>query len=1103
MAPQETIIQVIHRACQTTLETLKHEPSLFDDLSVNHSISHSTPAHPRFQVQMIYQDYHTGLNGTATVTLRSPIYLYSLENLHLLLRTYVRLLNSCIWNPKLPITRQLLYDDNDSMVGLVLGQGPRLEITNHDTISKRIEQMSLFEPDTVAVKDADSNGLTYKQMQQHIQCAAAALQTKGVLAHDCVAVHCEPTVYFVCHMLAIWRLNAIYVPLDPQNAFARLQTIVDDCRPTAFIYHDSTKYAIRQLNLHSSIPVSITEICSSQAQTIPDFSRPESAACVLYTSGSTGTPKGIVLTHDNLLHQILGVRHRYGIGREIALQQSCLGFDVSLDQMLQPLLGGGTLIVAPRRLRGDAIALSRLILAEGVTYTYATPSEYMMLLRYGSTALEQLSSWRIAFVGGEALPRHLIQLFRSLRRPGLWLINRYGPTEVSISSSCLAIDTFDPACVKLQPITVGWTLPNYSTYILNTDGAPLPVGFTGEIVVSGPGVAQGYLHKDTLTKQRFLPDSLMDDPDPSRRPIMYRTGDKGRLLPTGELVFLGRIDGDHQVKLRGYRIELDDISNTILRSADGRLIEAVVSVRGLHDAEGDRRFLVAFVVPACTQAHIPVNEMLNFLDELVANLPLPTYMLPHVIIPVDELPRNPNGKLDRQAVDRLPLPSKRPNAMSPMAVSDSERFIMWVWEQCLDLSVQTAVWGPATDFFQLGGNSLLMVKVQAFLQQHLGRPIPLPALFRSSTIEDMASLLTGAPTTPPESTIDWEQETLPVIEEKYICDGRSINLSPLHVDGAIEVCLTGSTGFLGSAILKCLVTDPRVARIHCSYRSAPLSVSSAAGATKVVRYKCDLTAPRMGLDRASWHELASRVDLIIHNGADVSFLKSYRSLQPANVQSTRALAQMALRRCLPLHFVSTADVAQLSDLESVPPQSVAHCKPPTEGADGYLASKWVSEVYLEKCAAQFQLPCAIHRPTNIVGEGMHGTDFMQGLIQWSLRIHQVPALDHWTGFFDFVSVTEVAMDITEAALRSVNDRRETSATSDTPTFHHHSSDHPVPVSEFRDFLEQRFRVPLRTVDPDTWLEHARKEGLSGLLESVMAANLTDPRPRRLARMLRE
>ncbi|RAL10690.1 acetyl-CoA synthetase-like protein [Aspergillus homomorphus CBS 101889] len=1112
IAPQDTITEVIYRACSVPKETLNHGPTTLDVLLSHAFVPQSTAEHPLFQVQMTYKDHYT-VNGSemciegaaapcdlalhltrqpdgiTNISLRAPTYLYSLESLHFILRAYSGLFESCVLNPDTPITQHRLYDDNDVMAGLVFGKGPPMIITETATLSKRIEQRANSKPDQIAIKDADANSLTYKQMQQHIQRAAGLLQSKGVQAQDCVAVY------------SIWRLNAIYVPLDPQNPVSRLQSILDDCRPTAIIYHDPTEAAIRELNLYSGIAISASEIYLYPPQPYPDVSRSVSAACVLYTSGSTGAPKGIVLRHVNLLYQILAVRDRFQIGCEIVLQQSSLGFDVSLDQMLQPLLGGGTLVVAPRRIRGDAIALSRLMLAEKVTYTYATPSEYMMLLRYGSDALQQLSSWRTAFVGGEALPRHLIQLFHALQRPGLRLINRYGPTEISISSSCLAINTFDPACVELQPISVGRTLPGYSTYILDSNGSPLPIGFTGEIVVSGPGVAKGYLHKDALTKQRFLPDPFVDAPSQSCGVNMYRTGDKGRLLPTGELVYLGRIDGDHQIKLRGYRIELDEIADTILKSAEGRLAEAVVSVRGLHDAEGDRRFLTAFVVPSGRQGQAAVNVTMEALDELVANLPLPPYMLPRIIIPVDELPRNPNGKLDRRAVDQLPLSFENQQAISS-TFSDAERLIIGVWEQCLDQSASTAVWRLGTDFFRVGGNSLLMVKVQALLQQHLGRQIPLRTLFQSSTVEEMAALLTDELTPPPDSVIDWEQETLPGLDEQYLCDERNAECSSLHADGAIEVCLTGSTGFLGSALLQCLAADPRVARIHCSYRSTPPSVS-AAGSAKLVRYKGDLTAPRLGLDRTCWQELAARVDLIIHNGADVSFLKSYRSLHPANVQSTRVLAHMALRRRIPFHFVSTADVARLTDLEALPPQSVAQSKPPVDGAHGYVASKWASEVYLERCATRFQLPCAIHRPTDIVGEGVHSTDFIQGLIQWSVHTRQVPALGNWTGFLDFVSVTDVARDITQAGFRSLDARRNGPQMSDAPSFHHHCSTSPVPVGQFREYLEERYGVSLRTVDADTWLERAREEGLSGLLEGVVAAALTDPQPHRMPRMLHE
>ncbi|KAA8649476.1 putative Nonribosomal peptide synthetase [Aspergillus tanneri] len=1123
----DSLEELLHNTRDVAYQALQRSRVPFDVLLGALDVPRSTTESPLFQILMNYKmgsassvhvngidaellqfedarnpydlifDIEEQSEGTTLVSLKSQSYLYSKDDLRLILDCYTCLLESCSSNPNLPLDKHRLYSDEDARATLALGKGPRFDHNIAVTLTHRIDLIADRYPNQIAVKDHEGNSLTYRQMLQRVQLIAATLEANGVRPSDFVAVYCEPTMNSVCYLLAVWRLNAVYVPLDPQNPVQRLQLILDDCHPAAIIYHAPTEQAMHQIDLLSSKPVTFCDFPFTSIPSIPNRSSSLSPACALYTSGSTGVPKGIVLTHANLVNQIMSIKRHFGIKREISLQQSSLGFDVSLDQMLQPLIAGGTLIAVPRHLRGDAVELARLMLAENVTYTYATPSEYAALLRYGAGFLGQSESWRIAFVGGEALPTHLIRSFHALKRPGLRLINRYGPTEITVSSCCLSIDTYDPATVDISTVSVGYTLPNYSTYILSANGSPVPVGFVGEIVVGGSGVARGYLGKDALTRQRFLLDTFAGPDDIERGfTSMYRTGDKGRLLPNGELIYLGRMDGDSQIKLRGFRVELDDIANTILRVADGRLADAAVSVRGTHDEDGDRRFLVAFTIPSMTSN--TGNDLHAFLKRLLYRLPLPPYMIPRLILPVENLPRNPNGKLDRGVLDQLPL-SSAPEDVSPQDLSEAQQTVVRVWKCCLDESSLPSSWSPSTDFFQLGGNSLLIIRVQAMLREASGRQIPLPDLFQSSTVERMAALLTLDDGNYPVSQIDWHVETMPgEMEELQFAIPAPFPCPPSKADHGIEVCLTGSTGFLGSALLRHFVADSRVSRIHCiairhsnnSCTSRTLAIMS----DKIVQYAGDLRAPRLGVDLESWKTLAAKVDVIIHNGADVSFLKSYQSLQKANVQSTRELACIAFRRQIPLHFVSTGGVSQLARVESLPPRSVANFRPPVDGSNGYVASKWASEAYLEECAARFHLPCTIHRPSNIVGDGVPSTDLIQTIFQISVKIRAVPTTENWTGYFDFVAVEDVAAKICQEVFCSLDESKKSTdgATPKQPQIFHHCGDEKIPVGGIQKYLEDQNGLSLRTVDVDSWLDAARNAGLSGVLESLVTATLKNP-----------
>ncbi|RMD44214.1 hypothetical protein DV735_g784, partial [Chaetothyriales sp. CBS 134920] len=1033
-------------------------------------------------------DVEEKADGTTVLGLLSQSYLYSQTDLAMVLGAYVCVLESCSSEKGegCAVDQHQLCRREDAMASTALAKGPRLDFDDNTTLPCRIAAIAATHGTDVAIKDSEGCSLSYEGMMGRVQHIASTLQANGIGSGHLVAVYCEPSANSVCYLLAIWCLNAVYVPLDPQNPAERLQLILDDCQPAAIIYDQDTQANAGSLVLGDTKSLTFAGFPAFSSGTVPSKAQSVSPACVLFTSGSTGRPKGITLTHANVLNQVMGVKTALGLGKEAVLLQSSLGFDISIDQMMQPLTAGGTLVIASRRLRADALELTRLMLAERITYTYATPSEYAFWLRYGSDNLADLTCWKTAVVGGEELPAHLIHRFQHLGLPGQRLINRYGPTEITISSSAIVFDLSDPGLADSPAISVGTTLPNYSTYILAPDGSPVPVGYVGEIVVGGSGVALGYLGRDGLTRQRFVPDPFASRADLDRGwTTMYHTGDRGRLLPSGELFFFGRIDGDSQIKLRGVRIELDEIANAILRKADGLLAGAVVSVRGSQDEDGDRRYLVAWIIPSSGTS----EDVQQLISVLAARLPLPAYMMPSVYVPVDDFPRSANGKLDRRQLDLLELPQNNEQA-SESDLCAEELAMVDIWKTCLDQSALPSTWTRSTDFFQHGGNSLLMVRLKAVIRERLGVDLALPLLFQASTVERMAQCVSEK-TAKSEWKIDWAAETRPGEEESEAaaagaCLKGSTSARDSTKDG-LEVCLTGATGFLGTAILQQLVASPQVSHIHCLairplHKEAAAPRELAVKSAKIIQYAGDLTAPRLGLDPRTWHAVGQMVDAIIHNGADVSFLKSYPSLRAANLQSTRQLACLALRRSLPLHFVSTGGVAQLVGANALPPMSVSEFPPPADGSMGYVASKWAAETYLEACASRYKLRCTIHRPSSIVGEDVPATDLVQTIVKISVDRGVVPSTDDWTGAFDFVPVTDVATGI-------CNQLQAAAPSDGAILILHHCGDEKIPVGELKAFLERQQGCQLCTVDVDAWMEEARQANLPEALYSLIGATL--------------
>ncbi|WEW56050.1 hypothetical protein PRK78_001485 [Emydomyces testavorans] len=994
--------------------------------------------------------------------------LYSSSDATLLAKAYCNLLDYFSKNPSAAIENASPFTAEDIVTGVELGRGPVRKSQWPETLAHRIDEVAVKQPNFVALKDTSGNCWTYEQMTARVNAIAFALIKAGASPKSPMAVFQEPTPDWVCSLLAIMRIGGVYVPLDVNIPSARLNTMIENCHPSAILVHNATSSIVTDLDLlEDTVVLNISETCEQPSTEIIEITpRAADAAVILYTSGTTGTPKGVILSHACLRNRMeFAMVSTPGT----VLQQSALSFDLSIYQALLCLSRGGTLIIALKSTRGDPFALAKLIITEKITYTGATPSEYLSWVNYGRSELVNGTHWRYAMSCGEQYPPKLVNEFRSLGLPHLRLINAYGPTEISFESNNFEVSTLE---APENRIPVGYTLSNTSVAILDEDLKPVPVGIPGEICVSGASVALGYLNDDALTARKFVANPLPSNDFMSHGwTKLYRSGDMGRFKENGILEILGRIDGDNQIKLRGIRIEIQDIESTILNSAEGKLTEIVVMPRG------DPPVLLALAV---FSSSVTLDAQGKFLQDLIPSLPLPQYMKPAAIIPIDSMPLNVNGKVDRRALQSLPLATIPNTSSTTIELSTMELEVLQIWDEVLSKDILQAynVDGNS-DFFNIGGNSMLLIKVQDHIRLRFNVNLPLIRLFESSTLRGMAAAIQALPEKE-SSVIDWDAETsIP----QDLTLGPLINAprSPPRV-----VVLTGATGFLGKEILQELITSTSVEEIHCIAVRTNSKLDEFRESGKVIVHSGDLSRPLLGLSQDVAEFLFNETDAIIHNGADVSFLKTYQSLRKSNVESTKELAKLALARRIPFHYVSTTTVGRLNKAETFEEVSLAQFPPPPKFNDGYLTSKWTSEVFLEKLNARFGLPVWIHRPSSIIGDDAGDLDIMNSVLKYSLLTKVVPQSKLWNGYVDFVTAAHASSAIVEEVFKI---RPENDAAPVAIKYLHHSGDLEMPMNAMDAFMQEEdgngasfSQLPLRE-----WIELAKEHGMSSLVAGYLTS----------------
>jgi amino acid adenylation domain-containing protein len=570
------------------------------------------------------------------------------------------------------------------------------------TVAEWFQAQVVKSPAAVAVVFGERT-LTYAELGAQTNKLASILRSHGVARGTVVGVFLHRSPEMVVALLGILKAGGAYLPLDPQLPAQRIKFLIADA---------AVPLIVTRTDLRDTLPDSgaalwmIDQISESIEQPPTEKPNSEDLAYLIYTSGSTGNPKGTEITHGALVNLLASMLREPGLTSEDTLVAiTTLSFDIAGLEIFGPLVCGATLVVASREQVLDPELLAALLEQSAATVMQATPSTWRMLVESGWMGRADLRMW----CGGEALRSDLAE---SLLARGRELWNLYGPTETTIWSAAHRVRSGE------SPILVGRPIGNTRMYILDPESQPVPVGVPGELYIAGAGVARGYWGRPELTETRFLPDPF--DPVPGHR--MYRTGDLARYRRDGQIQLIGRTD--HQIKLRGHRIELGEIEIVIERHPE--VLQAVVDLHG----EGNGQQLIAYIKQSGDT--MDTGNLRSWLQER-----LPDYMVPSSFIALEQIPLTPNGKVDRK---QLPKPKVSPReTLTPIASPRNrlEEQLVRIWSEILGVDRV----GVRDNFFDLGGHSLLLIRVHARLRQELDSDVAVIDLFRYPTIESMASWL--------------------------------------------------------------------------------------------------------------------------------------------------------------------------------------------------------------------------------------------------------------------------------------------------------------------------------------------------------------------------
>jgi amino acid adenylation domain-containing protein/non-ribosomal peptide synthase protein (TIGR01720 family) len=741
LAGDPTFIELLGRVRETALAAYLHQDAPFEKLVEELAPERSLAQSPLFQVMFELQNVPAGeleieglrlcpVSDASTVakfdltltleerdggllgTLEYATDLFDTPTVDLLIGQYERLLAAALAAPEERIGEPSLLSAAERHQLFAEWNDTAMVLPEETSLPGLFALQAARTPDAPAAS-CDGETLTYGTLAARVERLARHLRRLGCGPEGRVGVALERGLDLLVSLLGVLRAGAVYVPLDPQYPRERLAFLLEDARPTALL---TDERLFDRLPLPAGLPVVFpAALLEAGGADTPEEIAGDRLAYVIYTSGSTGRPKGAMVVHGGMSNHLWAKVADLGLARESRVAQTASQcFDISVWQLLAPLVAGGSVHIATEPKVQDPERLLRFVAQEGITVLEVVPSLLVGLLDVLAAGLgaHDLSSLEWMITTGEACAPELARRWLAAA-PHTQLLNAYGPTECSddVTHHALARPDARPEETPALALPIGRPVANTRIHVLDASGRPAARGVAGELSVGGRGVGRGYLGLPERTARAFVPDPWGE---PGAR--LYRTGDRARWLPDGTLEFLGRLD--HQVKVRGFRIELGEIE--VLLVAHPGVREAVVLARDQQ--------LVAYV--AGDFGDMAVEALRRALRDQLAER-LPDYMVPAAFVTLAALPLTPNGKVDRKALPAPALPAARAVYSAPR--TREEEILAGVWAQVL----RRPRVGADDNFFELGGDSILSVQIVARARQ-AGLYLTVRQIFEHQTVAALA-----------------------------------------------------------------------------------------------------------------------------------------------------------------------------------------------------------------------------------------------------------------------------------------------------------------------------------------------------------------------------
>ena len=795
---------------------------------------------------------------------------------------YINILNTILDNNDIKIANidmlsleeksQILYEFNNTKV----------DYPKDKTIVDLFEEQVEKTPNNIAIVFEDQK-LTYRELNEKANQLARYLIENGVTNNSIVGIMVPRSLEMIIAMFGILKSGAAYLPLDPTYPKNRIKYILKDSNVNLLLTKDST-ISLDNIN-ETNINISTSNIYNKYSKhNLNNIFSSSNLAYVIYTSGSTGNPKGVSITHQNVNNFIKGVVSEIKFN-DVIVSVTTICFDISVLESILPLQNGLTIIIANESEQTVPQLLNKLCIKNNVSMIQTTPSKFSLLIS-DEDSLEFLKNIKTIMLGGEPFPYKLLLKIRDLTNCKIY--NMYGPTETTVWSSIKDL-------TKSDNITIGTPIANTSMYVLDNNLSILPLGIPGTLYIGGDGVSNGYLNKEDLTSKKFISNPF------NTSEKIYNTGDLAKWTTNGELICLGR--SDFQVKIRGLRIELEEIEKAILTF--NNIKNAIVTV---NSDSLSRQVLCAYFV---SNVRVSISELKQYLSMF-----LPNYMLPTYIIQLDDFKYTPNGKIDKKALPDPDLTTERKRIIMPK--TDTECKILKIWEDLLCISPISI----SDNFFEIGGDSLLALKMQIeLLKQNIN--VTYAEIFKYNTIKKLSSLV-DKKSNISDSNLDIYASYDYSNINSVLYNNNISNLDDIKYKPIENVLLTGVTGFLGAHILDYLMKNTNI-KVYCLVRKDPSVTLIDKVLSKLHFYfgnvydelinkrifivNSDLTQDKLGLTDEKILSLSSKISCVINSAALVKHYGDYNEFEAVNVISVKKLIDFCKKYNKKLVQISTISVS--------------------------------------------------------------------------------------------------------------------------------------------------------------------------------------------------